>query len=120
MARRSSNACLDGAVDGALRGCSRGCMVFIPLIFTSSFTRFFSSIHSFHSLSEIATSLILDYQANISPKLETNCLFEPSCSNYAIGAIEKYGLLKGLAKGFLRILRCNPLNSKLEKIEDIP
>lgn len=75
MARSNTEACLDGALKGALKGCSRGCVVFIPLIFSSSFSGFFSSIHAFHSLSEIATNLILYYQANISPKLRTKCLF---------------------------------------------
>lgn len=36
------------------------------------------------------------------------CRFHPTCSDYTIQAIEKYGPLKGLIKGWLRILRCNP------------
>ena len=38
------------------------------------------------------------------------CKFEPSCSNYTIDALEEYGVIKGLALGFYRILRCNPFN----------
>jgi putative membrane protein insertion efficiency factor len=38
------------------------------------------------------------------------CRFEPSCSRYMIGALQKYGLLKGLAKGISRFLRCHPWN----------
>lgn len=39
------------------------------------------------------------------------CRFKPTCSEYAIQAIEKYGLIKGGVKAFWRILRCNPFNS---------
>jgi len=38
------------------------------------------------------------------------CRFTPTCSQYTIEAIEKYGVLKGLYLGFLRILRCNPFS----------
>ncbi len=38
------------------------------------------------------------------------CRFEPSCSNYAIEALEEYGFFKGSILSFKRILRCNPLN----------
>lgn len=36
------------------------------------------------------------------------CIYHPSCSQYTIQAIEKYGFLQGGFMGFLRILRCNP------------
>ncbi|HNW71395.1 MAG TPA: membrane protein insertion efficiency factor YidD [Candidatus Paceibacterota bacterium] len=36
------------------------------------------------------------------------CVFYPSCSNYTIEAIQKYGVLKGIYLGVLRILRCHP------------
>lgn len=42
--------------------------------------------------------------------LYSNCKYHPTCSEYTIQAIEKHGLLKGLGKGALRILRCNPLS----------
>jgi putative membrane protein insertion efficiency factor len=38
------------------------------------------------------------------------CRFQPSCSDYAILAIEKYGLVKGGLKTIWRIMRCNPFN----------
>ena len=38
------------------------------------------------------------------------CRFTPSCSEYAIRALEKYGIIKGGYKAILRILRCNPFN----------
>ncbi|MFA6306530.1 MAG: membrane protein insertion efficiency factor YidD [Patescibacteria group bacterium] len=39
------------------------------------------------------------------------CRFHPTCSDYAIEAIEKYGFLKGGSKAIWRVLRCNPFNS---------
>lgn len=38
------------------------------------------------------------------------CRFYPTCSDYSIAAIQKYGILKGGAKSTWRILRCNPWN----------
>ncbi len=39
---------------------------------------------------------------------EGTCKYYPSCSQYALDAFEKHGLLKGLAKAGWRLLRCNP------------
>lgn len=38
------------------------------------------------------------------------CIYYPTCSEYTVDAITKYGVLKGVFLGFLRILRCNPLS----------
>lgn len=38
------------------------------------------------------------------------CRFHPTCSEYAIRAIEKYGFIKGGLKAFWRVLRCNPFS----------
>ena len=54
--------------------------------------------------------LIRCYQYAISPFLGENCRFSPSCSDYAMQAIEKYGALKGLFLSLKRILRCHPWN----------
>ena len=52
------------------------------------------------------------YQIAISPILHTipgsGCRFYPTCSQYAIDAIKKHGVIKGCIMGFFRILRCNP------------
>ncbi|PJE63213.1 membrane protein insertion efficiency factor YidD [Candidatus Roizmanbacteria bacterium CG10_big_fil_rev_8_21_14_0_10_39_6] len=37
-----------------------------------------------------------------------SCRFQPTCSQYSIEAVQKYGALKGLYKGIVRIFRCNP------------
>jgi len=53
--------------------------------------------------------LIKLYQKLLSGLLGRNCRFVPSCSEYAIEAISRLGPIKGSAKAFMRLLRCNPL-----------
>ena len=50
------------------------------------------------------------YQLCISPFTPPSCRFTPTCSQYAIEAIEKYGVLKGGLLAAWRILRCNPFS----------
>jgi len=50
------------------------------------------------------------YQIFLSPLLGRNCRFYPSCSNYFIGAVKKYGAVAGTARGILRICRCHPFH----------
>lgn len=52
--------------------------------------------------------LIHIYQRGISPLTPPRCRFIPTCSNYALEAVEKHGALKGSALAVWRILRCNP------------
>jgi len=54
--------------------------------------------------------LIKAYKKYISPLLPRSCRFYPTCSEYALEAISKYGVLKGGIKSIYRILRCNPFN----------
>ena len=49
------------------------------------------------------------YKRFISPLLGNVCRFEPYCSDYALEAVEKHGLLKGGFLAMRRIIRCNPL-----------
>ena len=51
------------------------------------------------------------YQLVISPWLGPACRFQPSCSNYMIQAVEKYGFMRGVWKGVRRIARCHPLGT---------
>jgi putative membrane protein insertion efficiency factor len=48
------------------------------------------------------------YQWTLSPIVGRQCRFQPTCSNYMIEAIEKYGVVRGVAKGTWRICRCHP------------
>ena len=52
--------------------------------------------------------LIAFYQRHISPYRAACCRFTPTCSAYAMEAIEKYGALKGGFLALKRILRCHP------------
>ena len=61
-------------------------------------------------MSRLVITLIRFYQKRISPLFGPKCRFYPSCSQYAILAIKKYGLFKGLLKAIYRILRCNPFS----------
>jgi putative membrane protein insertion efficiency factor len=54
--------------------------------------------------------LITLYRKVISPLKPPTCRFYPTCSEYALEAIKKFGLLKGGFLSVKRILRCNPMN----------
>ena len=58
----------------------------------------------------VFVQLIKLYQKFISPMFPPSCRFYPTCSEYAVQAITKYGALKGGVKAVWRILRCNPFN----------
>ncbi len=58
----------------------------------------------------IVTGLIRIYQKAISPALPDACRFYPTCSQYAIDAFEKHGLLRGAWLSIKRILRCHPFH----------
>ncbi|MDP7006543.1 MAG: membrane protein insertion efficiency factor YidD [Phycisphaerales bacterium] len=53
-------------------------------------------------------SIVKIYQVTLRPLMGGHCRFQPTCSDYAIGALLKYGGLKGGSKAILRILKCNP------------
>ena len=56
--------------------------------------------------------LILDflrlYKTYVSPFLPPSCRFTPTCSEYAMQSVEKYGVFRGTWMSFKRILRCQP------------
>jgi hypothetical protein len=62
-------------------------------------------------LKQGALLLITFYQRCISPFLPGSCRFQPTCSSYAAGVIEKHGLLRGLPKALARLLKCHPFHS---------
>lgn len=63
-----------------------------------------------NTMKRILILLIKFYKAAISPHLPKNCKYEPTCSQYGIEAIERFGVLKGTALTVWRILRCNPFS----------
>ena len=58
----------------------------------------------------LAIGVVRIYQLTLSPCLGQVCRFEPSCSQYYILAVQKYGLISGSLRGALRILRCHPFH----------
>lgn len=62
--------------------------------------------------SRLAIALIRVYQRYISPLTPPSCRFYPSCSNYSVEAISKYGLWRGGWLATKRLLRCHPFNRR--------
>lgn len=54
--------------------------------------------------------IVRGYQKFLSPFLGNNCRFSPTCSEYFILAVEKYGVFKGIYLGGKRIVKCHPFN----------
>lgn len=54
--------------------------------------------------------IIKGYQWLISPLLPRSCKYHPSCSQYAIDAVTRYGVLRGVVLAGWRLLRCNPFS----------
>ena len=57
-----------------------------------------------------AIQLIRWYQRFVSPAFPPRCRFSPSCSQYTLEAMERYGLVRGGWLGFRRIIRCHPFH----------
>jgi uncharacterized protein len=51
------------------------------------------------------------YKRFVSPILPSACRFSPTCSEYMIEAVDKYGVLQGVWLGLRRLLRCHPLHA---------
>ncbi len=57
---------------------------------------------------KLAILFIKIYQLTISPVLGSNCRFTPTCSQYMLLSIQKYGVFKGVKLGIKRLLKCHP------------
>lgn len=62
--------------------------------------------------------LLRGYQRFISPMTPPTCRFYPSCSQYAVIAVTRHGVLRGTALAAWRVLRCNPWNPG--GVDDVP
>jgi putative membrane protein insertion efficiency factor len=58
----------------------------------------------------VLIALIRGYQLAVSPLLPPSCRFTPTCSEYTMEAIKKYGALRGSYLGARRLLRCHPFH----------
>lgn len=63
-------------------------------------------------MKSLLIKLIKFYRKHISPGKKPCCRFIPTCSEYALEAVEKYGAAKGGYLATKRILRCHPLSKK--------
>ena len=74
-------------------------IIFAPIRWLSSVT------------SKLMIVMVRIYQITLSPLLGNCCRFTPSCSQYFIDAVKKYGPIRGGFKGAYRIIRCNPFTA---------
>ena len=71
------------------------------------------------ALRAIAIAPIHLYQRALSPAMPQRCKYYPTCSEYAVGAVRQYGVLRGVVLAGWRLLRCNPLsNGGFDYVED--
>lgn len=58
----------------------------------------------------VGIGLIRGYQRYISPAFPPRCRFTPSCSQFTLEAVERYGLLRGCWMGMKRLAKCHPFH----------
>lgn len=63
-------------------------------------------------MKRLLLALIRLYRSQISPAIAPRCRYIPTCSQYALEAVEKYGALKGGWLAFKRICRCHPFSKR--------
>jgi uncharacterized protein len=61
-------------------------------------------------LQQVVLAPLRVYQRMISPALPRRCKYHPTCSAYAVQAVESYGILRGVVLAVWRVLRCNPFS----------
>jgi putative membrane protein insertion efficiency factor len=70
--------------------------------------------HSLDQLTRLPAAALIAavrlYQWTLSPLIGRHCRFHPTCSNYFIEAVRKYGAIRGSARGVARICRCHPFH----------
>ena len=59
-------------------------------------------------LRELAVAPISFYRRAISPGIPSRCKYHPSCSAYAVEAVRRHGIVRGLVLAAWRVMRCNP------------
>lgn len=64
-----------------------------------------------YTLIRLLTGMIRGYQLFISPLFPPHCRFSPTCSQYTLLSIEKYGVFRGVILGIKRIMKCHPFHA---------
>ena len=59
-------------------------------------------------MKRLVIGMIMFYRRSISPHTMSSCRFRPTCSQYALTAVERFGVMKGGGMALWRIARCNP------------
>lgn len=72
-------------------------------------------VYVFIRLKSIIICMVRIYQRFAPDSIRNKCRFEPSCSQYMILSLQKYGLFKGLHKGICRLKRCNIHNGGFDE-----
>jgi uncharacterized protein len=62
-------------------------------------------------MQKIVIHILRFYKLCISPLLPSACRFHPTCSEYMLEAIRRYGVFKGFSMGVARLLRCHPFHA---------
>jgi putative membrane protein insertion efficiency factor len=62
-------------------------------------------------MKKILIALLKGYKMFISPYIARSCRYTPTCSEYAIEAVERFGALKGAVMALKRVIRCNPFSA---------
>jgi uncharacterized protein len=71
------------------------------------------------ALRAVAIAPVRVYQRVVSPLIGPRCKYYPSCSEYAVQAVRRYGILRGLVLAAWRLLRCNPWSDGgVDRVED--
>jgi uncharacterized protein len=60
---------------------------------------------------ELLILLLRSYKRWVSPMLPNACRFHPTCSEYMIQSIERYGALRGVGRGLVRLMKCHPFHT---------
>ena len=85
--------------------------LFLKLLFDTFFAILIAIVsvlvYSIFNIKSIMISSVKIYQRIAPRKIRLKCRFEPSCSQYMILSIEKYGVIKGVCKGIKRLSKCN-------------
>jgi len=68
----------------------------------------------------IATLPVYFYRLAIRPLFPQSCNFYPTCSEYTIQCIKRFGIIRGWQLGIWRVLRCNPFNRKGAGYDPVP
>ncbi|MGI6361621.1 MAG: membrane protein insertion efficiency factor YidD [Bacillota bacterium] len=72
-------------------------------------------------MAKIMIAMIKFYQMAISPLLGAHCRYYPTCSQYTLEAITRYGAVRGFWLGFKRLCRCHPFNpGGFDPVPDLP